>query len=60
MMRCDPELKSRSPAKKERLYPKHHNQKGFEDMIQLCLFPLDFSNINSQEELENVIKTKCC
>jgi hypothetical protein len=59
-MRHDPQLKSRSPAKKKRLSPNHHKHRGSEDMIQLCLFPLDYSNINSQEGEENVLKVKCC
>ena len=54
------QIKSRSSGRKKRLNLNHHTNRKVKDVNQLCLFPLDFSNINSQEDQENVIKVKCC
>lgn len=59
-MKRDSQIKSRSSARKKRLDLTLTNHQEVEDMIQLCLFPLNFTNVNSQEEKENVLKVKCC
>ena len=59
-MKRDSQIKSRSSGRKKRLNLNHHTNRKVKDVTQLCLFPLDFTNVNSQEEKENVLKVKCC
>ena len=59
-MMNEAKIKSRSPAKKKRLNLNHHTNRKVKDINQLCLFPLDFTNINSQEEKTYVPKFKFC
>lgn len=59
-MKRDSQIKSRSSGRKKRLNLNHHTNRKVKDVNQLCLFPLDFTNVNSQEEKENVLKVKCC
>lgn len=59
-MQRDLQIKSRSSWQKKRLNLKPRKLKRVKDVNQLCLFPFDLTNINSQMEEDHVIKVKCC
>jgi hypothetical protein len=54
------QIKSRSSGRKKRLNLNQHRNRKVKDINQLCLFPLDFTNVNSQEEKHHVPKFKFC